>query len=267
LNEESSDILIEEQYIGFAPLGGRAGHILGLDAVDPAFSPSGRRIAYADDVRGGIWLTRPGCRWPRDRARPLPCSRLRRLTGFRDKSPAWSPDGKRIAFARGSGIHTVAAAGGDRRFLMRGGDPDWSAKGDIAFRRGGIRVRTARGTIRTLTEAGADPSWAPAGDRITFAGDERSPGGTGVYVVSADGSSLRKLWSPRDEASGPLSPTWSPDGRVIAFVEDLGGGFTGAIRAVTPSGRALRLIDPRLQGCRRCSRDINYNALSWQPLP
>src|ERR671914_387704 len=267
LREKSTDALIDHEYLGFAPLRGRAGHLFGLDAVAPAVSPSGRRIAYADTRRGGIWLTQPGCRWPRDRRRPMPCSRLRRLTGFRDdRSPAWSPDSKRVAFVRGTGIHTVATAGGDRRFLMRGGEPDWSAKGDIAFRRGGIRVRTAGGGIRILTKGGDEPSWSPSGDRITFAGDERLPDGVGLYVMNADGSELRKLWSPKEEYGYPLSPTWSPDGRVIAFLEG-GSPFAGPIRAVTPRGQALAPIKLRLSGCRRCSRDINYSALSWQPLP
>ena len=127
-------------------------------------------------------------------------------------------------------------------------------------------MRTAGGAIRILTKGGKEPSWSPSGDRIAFAGDERLSDGAGLYLMNADGSGLRKLWSPGEAYGYPLSPTWSPDGRVIVFLEG-GTPFTGPIRAVTARGRALAPINLRLRGCRRCSRDINYGALSWQPLP
>jgi hypothetical protein len=72
-------------------------------------------------VRGGwIWVGRPGR------------GKLRRLA--RGRSPSWSPDGSRLAFARDGYIRIVRVAGGAGRRLVRGGAPAWSPSGErIAF--------------------------------------------------------------------------------------------------------------------------------------
>ena len=64
-----------------------------------------------------------------------------------------------------------------------------------------------------------DPAWSPDGTAIAFTVDRSEPYGRGgfpktdVYVVKADGSSLRHLTS--DGLS--TSPVWSPDGRAILY--------------------------------------------------
>src|SRR5262245_52246072 len=47
--------------VGFAPAGTWRPQLFGY-GLGPAFSPSGRRIAYSGDT-ATIWLARPGCRW------------------------------------------------------------------------------------------------------------------------------------------------------------------------------------------------------------
>ena len=80
------------------------------------------------------------------------------------------------------------------------------------------------GAQRRLTEAETDPStpeglffqiepaWSPDGTRIAF-GSGRS-GSLDIYVMSANGTGTRRLTSTREDDS---HPTWSADGREIAF--------------------------------------------------
>jgi Tol biopolymer transport system component len=268
LDEESTDIVIDRQVIAVAPLPG-ALRIFGVGS-SPAFSPGGGRIAYAaaDDSRApGIWLARSDCRRPNG-SPPPPCSKLKRLThGETDASPAWSPNGQRVAFVRGdSRIYTVRARGGGRRLLVGGHDPDWSPTGALAFTAGTfgsgdapIRVREPGGHIRRLGVVGRGASWAPTGDRLAFSAYSDTPSRTsGLYVINADGTGLRKIWHS-DEGEVPAAATWSPDGRSIAFIKDFQDGYTGWVYAVRPNGQGLRVLI-------RVPNDLNADDLAWQRL-
>lgn len=103
-------------------------------------------------------------------------------------SPAFAPDGGRIAFSSRS----------DQRV-----DSD-------------IFIALADGTERrNLTQhPGIDtsPAWSPTGQQIAFISDRS--GSPQVWVMDADGSNLQRLVS---EGGHCDSPNWSPDGRFIAY--------------------------------------------------
>lgn len=145
----------------------------------------------------------------------------------------WSPDGRQLLITRTTGdspsgkraIELFDADGTDRGQLIDDAwSPDVSAKGGLAFIRGGnqwlpgnLYVQPPRGSVRRLTKAGAaDPSWSPDGRRLAFT--RRCPplrflisDDACVYVMPAGGGKPRLL------ARRANDPVWSPDGSRIAF--------------------------------------------------
>ena len=129
-------------------------------------------------------------------------------------SPAWSPSGDEIAFARtqrepsgsawrivesGSGIYVRGRrqSGGERRLIAGVTTSlDWSRDGQLVFERpvpddheGDLFIANADGTGERHLTAGASPRWSPDGSRIAFTRDGQ------IFVVNEDGSGL-------DESAG-----------------------------------------------------------------
>jgi hypothetical protein len=149
-----------------------------------------------------------------------------------DNHPAWSPDGSRIAFARGpemgpGHIYVMEADGTDVRQLTQGSgsdrNPAWSLDGArIAFARSGnlgfeVYVMDADGSnITAVTSLSAEsapsPSWSPDGSRIAL--DVNGA----IHVVSVDGTGLQRLSQELPKGVLDMSPSWSPDGTQIAFM-------------------------------------------------
>ncbi|GEM_PF-413927 len=111
-----------------------------------------------------------------------------------DLSPAWSPDGAKIAFTS------------DRDF--------YSERTDSTE----IYVMNADGSGQTrLTYNQTEdlyPAWSPDGAKIAFCSD-RGFGHYEIYVMNADGSGQTRLTYNPDNA---MIPAWSPNGAKIAFV-------------------------------------------------
>jgi TolB protein len=121
---------------------------------------------------------------------------LRRLTTnrFSDYSPIWSPDGNRILFVSNRD-------GDDELFVM-----DANGKG--------IRQLT-RNRRLDLT-----PQWSPDGSLIAFASDRGRVGEPEIWIMRSDGTRARRLIrtvNHRTWQDLQYSPTWSSDGKRIAF--------------------------------------------------
>jgi Tol biopolymer transport system component len=237
--------------------------------IDPAVSPNGRTLAVAAEA-GGIRLTR------------LDGSRIRRVTRGNDSAPAWSPSGRRLAFARlecdfglygnceARGVYTIRRDGSDPQLLVEQGlEPAWSRMGTIAYVAGSAGyqrtgnswenaihvVQATGGPSRRLVWRGRSPDWSPRGDRLVFIRDVDVY--EALFVVNADGSGLQRLHVTRGSFD---SPVWSPDGRSIAFLEN-----AWAYR-ISPNGKnRRRLFRVRCEPCE--FRNLSADALAWQPLP
>jgi Tol biopolymer transport system component len=157
-------------------------------------------------VPNGIYLMRPDG------------SGVRRLENNQENSatPAWSPDGKRIAFSSN-----------------RGGEPHQSIYVVNANGSGLQRVTHPKAS----TDDGS-PSWSPDGRRIVF--EANVNGELGISLVNADGSGRRVLTADGE------APAWSPGGRRIAFSRQYGRGKCGTaysqIWLANPDGSGLRVL-------------------------
>jgi Tol biopolymer transport system component len=205
-----------------------------------AWSPDGRKIAFVR-MRAGVhdvYVTHADGSGTRRIARGVRESGDTYLGP--GPSPAWSPDGRKIAFISNrtgtSEIYVMNADGSGQRRLTRNTAsefaPVWSPDGTkIAFerRRGDhwaynddIYVMNADGSgLRKLTHSPADDFgavWSPDGRKIFFV--SQRDGEDEIYVMNADGSGQRNLTRNRANDS---APTVSPDGRTIAFVSTRDG--------------------------------------------
>lgn len=173
---------------------------------------------------------------------------------FFNYAPAWSRDGKRIAFAsdregRDDLIHVMNADGTGLRRLNPGHpgveSPSWSPDGEkIAYTADTgqehfvLMVMNSDGTDSTTVRRARVPGyinywdWSPDGSRVVFT-EDRSPTGYGqtdTYAMNPDGTCVNRL----TEAPGnDLQATWSPDGEKILFGSDREGG---GIYTMKPDG-------------------------------
>lgn len=212
-------------------------------AINPAFSPSGKRIAFTRFGVGLFTMNADG-------------TGLRRLTkNGRDAYPTWSPNGRAIAFVRpirsAWRVFTVPAAGGRQTWLKQAppaGRPSWTRAGLLVATAGDLlRVDTRTGRVLKYYDANLDAIWglntvtlSPAVSKLTYVGTRAPiPGDMecgdgpcqrfGLYLESLTGKKKPQL-IVKDAGAA----TFSPDGRRLAFVA--GGALV--VRAVASSQSA-----------------------------
>lgn len=197
-----------------------------------------------------------------------------RTTGFPALSPAWTPDGRRMAYTAyvEAGVPLVIqdlSAGG--RQLVPGTEyglnitPEFSRDGrHLAFAKGTDRgtdiytwdvgsstppqrITTGRGFADNLS-----PTWSPDGGRIAFVSTRG--GSPQIYLMSSDGTDQDVLARFDYGATGPSNaPSWSPAGQFVAFHREVGG---------VPQ---LFLVDLATRSVRQLTGTARNEDCNWAP--
>ena len=229
----AEDILVTESFFGDVPdlyavhvSGDQVHKVLDLHSLRPEYhigdqwmtfdlSADGSRIAYAKCAVSKEKVQGVDGDWQVDNSEifvsNIDGSRVNRLTNntYADALPAWSPDGKNLAFVSDPNRSTVR---GIRPFI--GAYLVWEATTRITIHEVATGESREIGLPEGYAAAPIRLEWSPSGDRIAFVvlEGETSPWNLAVYVVGADGTGLTRV---SDAASGP---TWSPDGDSIAMI-------------------------------------------------
>ena len=201
--------------------------------TSPAVSPDGNRVAFCWAPEGSgssdIYVLDLGA------TEPVQLTN----TPEDEQSPAWSPDGTSIAFVRRASAGTfvlaiMPAVGGPARVIE------------------GVRPFSSR------SRSGL--TWERSGKALIVSHQDKPGDAPRLVRVSLDNGQTETITSG-SEGRGDLSPSLSPDGRVLAFARR-GGGGPGSLFTVKLSSDGMPVSEPQLAGIDRAGTEM---CPAWTP--
>ena len=207
------------------------------NASSPAWSPDSKWLAFVSEREGeGLSLNpveqkKQGKGKPQIWLMPVDGGEAYQLTFLEHgaSAPVWSPDGKHVLFNAQVGPSDEETEDGKPLPKVHVIDRLWyrlDGVGYIYERRSHLfLIDKAGGEPVQLTEGDWDDgeaTWSPDGTQIAFISDRsedrwRWPGGD-VHVLSIRGNQAGELHCLTDGKLGCNAPSWSPDGKRIAFL-------------------------------------------------
>lgn len=209
----------------------------------PDISPDGTKVVFASwKPKSQVWEA--GIDGGDPRLLSTDCSGI--AEECQEWDPAYSPDGRRIAFVHSTdGLKTSEVAIRDL------------ATGEVT-RLPATSVPESDGWV-------AQPTWSPDGLQVAYHRntqklDEGYPSDTRIWIVNADGTDLYQLATPAEYKAA--DPDWSPDGSLIVFAtegarEQQGREVLPRVYTIRPDGTDARVV--------RQESDGSGIAPSWMP--
>ncbi|MBC8164550.1 MAG: PD40 domain-containing protein [Bryobacteraceae bacterium] len=184
----------------------------------PAINRDATALAFLWAENGSdapsVWVSVPG------EVSPRPVSK----TIAHHSSPAWSPNGDRLAFLRigqaGTELMIATLADGSERRVAALSPPDYGFDNSML-------------------------TWSPDGGTLVISHSETPGKSPGLWLVSAESGMVSGLTRPGVADLGDVEPRFSPDGQQIAFLRIMNRSHQELFAIPSRGGRPVRLTNSR----------------------